>query len=118
MNRCIKGEHRLKTGELTDLKMRVSKLEQRSFDEYVTLLEILSNATFFGDMKKGTCEHAKNGQCTLFVLKKEATDRKVPVVTKCKVSECEQKSDHYHFDTSNVTCSLCPGWKADLKRKL
>lgn len=98
--------------ELTNLKMRVSKLEQRTFDEYITLLEIWSNASFFGDMKKGSCEHAKNGQCTLFFLKEEATREKIPIVTKCKFNDCRQKSDHYHFEASNVTCSLCPGWKA------
>ena len=55
---------------IEELRTRVDKIEEQKNQEILTLVEILSNATFFGEIKKANCEYAKNGQCGYFVLKR------------------------------------------------
>ncbi len=102
--------NKLENDELTQLRERLSTLEQQGLDEYITLLEIMSNATFFGDIKRASCEHAKNGQCSYFVLKNEAAKEKLPIATRCRVKDCPTDASHYHIEVSNVSCALCPKW--------
>ena len=66
--------------QLQELNDRIDKLEKRDVQDLLTLLELMSNAYFFGGMKKENCEHARDGQCSLFYLQKEAKN-KVPVAT-------------------------------------
>lgn len=47
--------------ELDDLYRRVDKIEKQNSEEILALVEILSNATFFGELKKSNCEYAKRG---------------------------------------------------------
>jgi hypothetical protein len=75
----------------------------------MTLIEILSNATFFGGMKK-TCEFAKEGQCSFFFISKEVKN-KLPITTTCRIEECKDMPGHCHIELSNITCSLCPLWR-------
>jgi hypothetical protein len=101
----------LGTDEVAALKTRINKLELQGFDEYATLLEIMSNATFFGDIKRANCEHANQGQCTFFILKKMGSQDKIPIAAQCRVKGCTTDEDHYHLEVSNVTCALCPLWQ-------
>ncbi len=98
--------------EVNQLKARIDKLEHQGFDEFLTLVEIMSNATFFGDMKRTTCEHAKQGQCTFFTLEKTARE-KIPIATRCRIKNCPDQNEHYHIEISNITCTLCPKWQDD-----
>jgi len=88
------------------LKERLCKLEQQNKQEVLTLIEILSNLTFFGEIKQLNCLFAKNGQCTFYHIKKDQKNR-LPVVGECRVESCKERSLHYHIELSNVTCSIC-----------
>jgi len=92
--------------KLAELNQRLDRLEKENNQEVLTLVEILSNATFFGEMKKTSCEYAVNGQCGFFTLKAEAKNR-IPVVTECRIKTCEEPSFHCHIELSNLTCTLC-----------
>jgi hypothetical protein len=92
--------------KIDELQKRVDKIEEQRDQEVLTLIEILSNATFFGEMKKANCDYAKEGQCSFFVLKSE-TKNKIPIATECRVEECEESTLHCHLELSNITCSLC-----------
>jgi hypothetical protein len=98
----------LEPTQLQELNNRINKLEKRDVQDLLTLLELMSNVHFFGGMKKTNCEFAKNGQCALFYLRGEAKS-KIPSATECKIAECETH-DHFHLETSNVTCTFCPQW--------
>jgi hypothetical protein len=91
---------------LEDLEERVDKLEDMKKQELLTLVELLSNVTFFGELKKATCEYAKDGQCSFFVLDNESVN-KIPIVSECRVSHCEEPFLHFHIELSNITCTLC-----------
>jgi hypothetical protein len=91
---------------LDALRERVDKLEDLKSQELLTLIEILSNATFFGEMKKASCEYAKNGQCSFFVLDSESRN-KIPIVSKCRIGNCKEPFLHFHIELSNITCTLC-----------
>ncbi len=92
--------------QLEELTQRIEKLEEQNKQEILTLIELLSNATFFGEAKKANCEHAKNGQCTFFTVKSE-DKYKIPIVTKCRTKNCIEQSAHCHIELSNITCTLC-----------
>jgi hypothetical protein len=92
--------------KLENLSQRLEKLEQTSNEEVITLVEILANAAFFGKMKKSMCRYAKNGQCSLFIVDKEA-EIKIPLTAECRIKDCNVKSKHYHIELSSITCSLC-----------
>ena len=92
--------------ELEDLHKRVDKIEKQRNQEVLTLVEILSNAAFFGGIKKARCENAKNGQCGFFILKNEAKD-KIPIAADCRVKQCKESSLHCHIELSDITCALC-----------
>ncbi len=92
--------------ELEALSKRIDRIEKQKTDEVMTLIEILSNVTFFGEMKQACCEHAKDGQCSYFILTNEATN-KIPIVNICQVKKCRETTPHYHLELSNITCSLC-----------
>ncbi len=96
--------------EVEKLKTRLNKLEEKSLDEYTALLEIMSNATFFGNLKKESCQYSKNGQCSRYALKNGST-RTLPVVAQCRIKDCEVLPSHNHIEVSNLACSLCPHWK-------
>jgi len=92
--------------ELEELHKRVDKIEKQKNQEVLTLVEILSNATFFGEIKKANCEYAKNGQCSFFILKSEAKN-KIPIASECQIKQCKEPSLHCHIELSNISCTLC-----------
>jgi hypothetical protein len=92
--------------ELEALGKRVDIIEKQRNQEVLTLVEILSNATFFGEIKKANCEYAKNGQCGLFILKSDEKNT-IPIVTDCRIKNCQESIQHCHIELSNITCALC-----------
>ena len=92
--------------EIMELNERVSLLEKQRDDQVLTLVEILSNVSFFGKMKETNCEYARNGQCSLYFFDAE-TRNKIPLVNDCKIDGCKETLPHRHIELSNVTCSLC-----------
>jgi len=92
--------------QLEELNERVNKLEKQKNQEILTIVEILSNATFFGEIKKTNCEYTENGQCSFFILKNEAKD-KIPIATDCRIMHCKESFLHCHLELSNITCALC-----------
>jgi hypothetical protein len=92
--------------QLEELNARVDKMEKQRKQEVLTIVEILSNATFFVEVKKANCEYTKNGQCSFFILKDEAKD-KIPIVTDCRITHCKKSPIHCHLELSNITCALC-----------
>ncbi len=99
----------MSTSQLADINNRLFNLEQKDFQDVLTLLEIVSNATFFGEMKRNICEYSKEGQCSFFSLKEKARN-KLPLASQCRIKDCEDQSEHYHIELSNITCTLCPLW--------
>jgi len=93
--------------QLEEIKIRLEKLEKQGFQNLMPLLEIMSSATFFGEMKKTSCEYAKEGQCGFFFLEKEAKNR-LPIATDCRINDCKDIPGHCHLELSNLTCTLCP----------
>jgi len=91
---------------IEQLTHRLDKLEEQNKQEILTLIELLANATFFGETKKSNCEHAKNGQCTFFTVKSEEKYA-IPIVTKCRIKDCKEQNRHCHLELSNITCTLC-----------
>lgn len=104
-NQCLDVELTMQA-DLEDLTKRLDKLEKQKDQEILAVVEILSNATFFGDLKKIRCQYAKDGQCSYFILKTEAKN-KMPIVTDCKIENCEVPSKHCHIELSNITCTFC-----------
>jgi hypothetical protein len=94
------------TIEIEDLHRRLEKIECQRTDEVLTLVELLANISFFGDMKKANCVYAKNGQCGFFVVNNEAKGT-IPVSGSCRIEECQELSPHRHIELTNVTCALC-----------
>ena len=92
--------------DLEELTKRIDKLEKQKNQEILALVEILSNATFFGDLKKIHCQHAKDGQCSYFILKTNAKN-KMPIVADCRIEKCQVPSRHCHIELSNITCTFC-----------
>ena len=92
--------------EIEELHKRVDQIEKQKNQEVLTLVEILSNATFFGEIKKANCEYSKNGQCSFFILKSEA-ENKIPIATECRIKQCKETSLHCHIELSNISCTLC-----------
>ena len=64
--------------KIDELQSRVDKIERQNNEEVLALVEILSNATFFGEIKKSNCEYAKDGQCSFFVLDGKER-KKIPI---------------------------------------
>lgn len=93
--------------ELGELENKLKLLEKRVMENSLTLLEILSNITYFGDLKMKKCEFASDGQCGYFFLKLDATN-KIPIATECKIKDCNNQSKHLHLLLSNVSCAFCP----------
>ena len=92
--------------EVEELHRRVDKIEIQKNREVLALVEILSNATFFGEMKMANCEYAKKGQCSFFILENE-TKNKIPIVTQCLIEQCNEPSRHCHIEISNISSTLC-----------
>jgi hypothetical protein len=92
--------------DLEELHKRVEKIEKQKNQEILTLVEILSNATFFGEIKKAGCEYAKNGQCSFYIIKNPEKNA-LPIISHCRIKNCEETLIHYHIEPSNITCSLC-----------
>jgi len=92
---------------LAELQKRIEKLEKHGYEDTLTLIEILNNAAYFGNLKMQKCEHAKNGQCSLFLLRTEAKG-KIPMVTDCRINNCKGETGHCHLEVSKVTCAFCP----------
>jgi hypothetical protein len=93
--------------QIEGLLTRIDNLEKRHLQEFVTLLEIMSNVTFFGGIKKANCKYARNDQCSLFHLQSNGKN-KIPMATECGISGCNSPNDHLHLELSNVTCTFCP----------
>jgi hypothetical protein len=92
--------------EIDELHRRVDKIERQKSEEVLALVEILSNATFFGEIKKSNCGYAKDGQCSFFVL--DGEDRnKMPIITECRIKGCDEPYFHCHIELSNISCTLC-----------
>ena len=85
---------------------RLEVLEKRDIEYTASLVELLSAVTFFGGLKKEKCIHARNGQCSLFVLGEDAS-RRIPISSKCRISGCNVKSPHLHLELSNMACGFC-----------
>jgi hypothetical protein len=66
---------------LEDLDKRIDKKERQKEHKNLANVEFLSNATFFGKIKKANHEYAKNSQGTYFKVKSEEKN-KIPIVTK------------------------------------
>jgi hypothetical protein len=94
------------TKENDQLHKRIDKIEQLINEEALTLVEILANITFFGDLKKTKCEYAKNGQCGFFILIND-TKGKIPIATDCRIEQCKETAAHCHIELSNISCALC-----------
>lgn len=94
------------TIEIDQLHRRIDRIEQLENEEALTLVEILSNITFFGELKKSQCKHAKNGQCNFYVLMTEAKG-KIPIAADCRINLCKEDEPHCHLELSNITCALC-----------
>jgi hypothetical protein len=94
------------TLDLEDLNKRLTKVEQQKTDEVLTIVEILANFSFFGEIKKSNCGFAKNGQCSYYFLKDESKSR-LPISANCRVEECTEYSSHNHIELTNMTCALC-----------
>jgi hypothetical protein len=92
--------------EIDHLRRRIEKIEQLENEEALTLVEILANLTFFGELKKTQCDYAKNGQCRFFVLLTEAQG-KIPIATNCRIKLCKETDPHCHLELSNISCALC-----------
>ena len=92
--------------KIDELHKRVDKIEQQKNQEVLALVEILSNTTFFGEIKKANCEYAKNGQCSFFILDAE-TKNKIPIASECKIKQCKEPSHHCHIEISDISCTLC-----------
>ena len=92
--------------EIDELHRRVDKIERQKYEEALALVEILSNATFFGEIKKSNCEYAKDGQCGFFVLECEDSG-KIPIINQCRIEECQEPYLHCHIEISNISCTLC-----------
>ena len=91
---------------LEALSSRIDELEKQTNQEALALIEILSNATLFGELKKSNCQYAVKGQCGLFIFRND-TRNKIPIITECRIPECEEPFKHYHIELSNITCTLC-----------
>jgi len=91
---------------LDELHRRVDKIERQNDEEILALVEILSNATFFGEIKKSNCGYAKDGQCSFFVLDGEERN-KMPIITECRIIKCQEPYLHCHIELSNISCTLC-----------
>jgi hypothetical protein len=92
--------------KIEELHERVEKIEKQKSQEVFTLVEILSNFAFFGELKKANCEYSKNGQCSFFILESEAGN-KIPIALECRITECKEPSFHCHLEISNISCTLC-----------
>ena len=95
--------------QIEEIHNRLDKLEKQNVEILMPLLEILSSATFFGDMKETSCEYAKEGQCSFFFIRKEEKTQ-LPIVTDCRIKNCENALSHRHIELANIPCSLCPMW--------
>ena len=91
---------------LEELDRRINKIEKQKEQEVLTLVEILSNAKFFGEIKNSTCLNASNGQCSYFIIKNDAKNT-LPIVTNCRIKNCQEETEHGHIEISDITCSLC-----------
>jgi hypothetical protein len=92
--------------ELEKINQRIEILEDEARDEVATLVEILSNITFFGGLKKDNCKFAKNGQCEFFMLIRPSKGQ-LPISSECHIDDCKESRYHYHLELSNLTCSFC-----------
>ena len=97
------------SNQIKELRTRINNLENREKEEMLTLLEIMSNITFFGGIKKTNCKYAKNKQCSLFHLQINSKG-KIPLTTECRIPSCDSQYNHCHVEISNMTCSFCPHW--------
>jgi hypothetical protein len=100
--------------ELEELHDRIKKIERQKNDDVLTLVEILANITFFGELKKAQCEYARNGQCSFFILLNEAKSN-VPIASNCCVKQCKEATPHCHLELSDITCAFCAIGKNQLK---
>jgi len=92
--------------KLEELNQRLRRLERKNEQEVLTLIEVLSNAAFFGDLKKESCEFAQDGQCGFFILEPQAKN-KIPIISDCRISDCEELGVHCHIELSDITCAFC-----------
>ena len=91
---------------LEGLTQRLQEIENNKDQEILALVEVLANATFFGQMKKALCQHAKDGQCSLYVVDSSSPGQ-IPFTDSCRIKECREQSKHSHIELSNITCGLC-----------
>jgi hypothetical protein len=110
INIILKGKNSMNVEEikhLEEFEKRLKLLEEHGIEDSLTLVEILSNITFFGGLKMDKCKYARDGQCGRFFLKLDAA-KKIPIATKCRIKGCTGELDHCHLELSNVGCAFCP----------
>ena len=93
--------------QLEELDKLLKLLENHERENSLTLVEILSNITFFGNLKMEKCRYARDGQCGCYFLKVDAA-KKIPIATKCRIKGCNCELDHFHLELSNLSCAFCP----------
>lgn len=103
------GDKKLASKHLEEIKVRLENLEKQNVQNVMSLIEILSAAAFFGNMKKINCEYAKEGQCSFFFLNKKAK-KKLPIAKECRIGDCKDVPVHCHLELCNITCTFCPVW--------
>jgi hypothetical protein len=101
---------------LEELDRRINKIEIQKEQEILTLVEILSNAKFFGEIKKSICPNSSNGQCSYFIIKNDDKNT-LPIVSNCRIKNCQEETEHGHIEISNITCSLCQVTNSKKKEK-
>jgi len=90
---------------MVEIESRVRNLEKTSEEQVLTLVELLSNLTFFGELKRSGCVYLKEGQCARFSL--QEFEEKLPMVSRCRIRDCKATAQHYHLEISNICCGLC-----------
>lgn len=94
------------TQKLKIVSRRLETLENNKDQEIISLVEILANINFFGQVKKAVCQYARDGQCSLYVVDTPLKEQ-IPFTASCRVRDCKEQSIHSHIEISNITCGLC-----------
>ena len=99
-----------------ELMERLEKLEKHQVENTITLVEFLSNITFFGGLKMKDCEHAREGQCSSYFVEDDF-EKKIPLIARCRIKDCRGRPGHCHLEISNMTCAFCPEWYSKREEK-
>jgi hypothetical protein len=92
--------------EIENIHKRLEQIENHNKNEMLSIIEILSNLSFFGELKQTACEFAVNGQCSCFTIDRTTCNR-IPLVSECRIKNCQESKNHYHIELSKLSCGLC-----------